>query len=116
MRAIITAPEIRISEKDIDFRMQRWEVAGDTLIVQVSYGGGCREHEWNMYFNGAVLKSLPPQAILQLQHVVKDGPDPCRGMPSETLKFNLAALRPMANGKLVVKWAGDAERSATYVY
>lgn len=116
MRAIITDAEIDISKKDIDFRVLQWAVSGDTLIVEVSYGGGCREHEWNMYFNGAVLKSLPPQAVLQLQHVVKDGPDPCRGMPSETLKFNLATLRPMANGKLVVKWAGDAERSATYVY
>ncbi|MCF8257501.1 MAG: hypothetical protein K9J06_08115 [Flavobacteriales bacterium] len=116
MREIITDSSVRISEKDIDFTVTRWDVTGDTLTVGVQHGGGCREHDWQMYFNGAVLKSLPPQAVLQLQHKVKDGPDPCRSIVRETLKFNLSSLRPMTSGKLTVKWAGDAERSATYAF
>lgn len=116
MRAIITDPEVRIGEKDIDFTVTEWSVSGDTLIVGVQHGGGCREHDWKMYFNGAIMKSLPPQAVLQLQHLVKDGPDPCRSIIRETLKFNLTSLKSVANGKLVVKWSGDGERSAIYVY
>jgi len=116
MREIITDQEVRISEKDIDFTVTEWSISGDTLIVGVQHGGGCREHDWKMYFNGAIMKSLPPQAVFQLQHLVKDGPDPCRSIVKETLKFNLTSLRSVANGKLVVKWSGDAERSAMYVF
>jgi len=116
MRAIITDPEVRISEKDIDFTVTEWNISGDTLLVGVQYGGGCKEHDWKMYFNGAIMKSLPPQAVLQLQHLVKDGPDPCRSIVRETLKFNLTSLKSVANGKLVVKWSGDAERSAIYSF
>jgi hypothetical protein len=116
MRAIITDPEVRISEKDIDFTVTEWNISGDTLLVGVQYGGGCKEHDWKMYFNGAIMKSLPPQAVLQLQHLVKDGPDPCRSIVRETLKFNLTSLKSVANGKLVVKWSGDAERSAIYAF
>lgn len=115
MRTIATDPEARTTKEGLDFTVMRWDISGDTLIVNVRYSGGCRDHGWDMYFNGAIMKSLPPQALLHLKHTVKDGPDPCRGMPTETLRFDLSTLKPVAMGKLVVKWAGDSERSAMYV-
>ena len=116
LRSIITDASLQHSEKDVDFTVTSWDISGDTLIVGVQHGGGCREHDWKMYSNGAVLKSLPPQAILHLKHEVKDGPDPCRAIIRETLKFNLATLKPLAAGKLVVKWSSDDKRSATYAF
>lgn len=115
-RPIIKDPSVTISEKDVDFTVTDWAISGDTLLVGVQYGGGCREHDWRMFFNGAFLKSLPPQAILQLQHLVKDGPDPCRSVVRQSLRFDLTSIRAQTSGKLVVKWSGNAERSATYEY
>lgn len=114
VRPIITDSEAFISPKEIDYSVKRWEINGQTLTVEVQYGGGCRDHEWDMYFNGAVLKSLPPQAFLHLRHTVTDGPDPCRGMPTETLKFDLSSLKALASGEMVVKWGGDPQQSAIY--
>lgn len=116
MLPITLDAEMRVSEKDVDYTMNRWEVSGDTLLVDVQYGGGCREHDWKMYFSGAIMKSLPPQTALHLKHEVKDGPDLCRSILRETLKFDLRSLQSVASGKLVVKWSGDSERSAIYTF
>jgi hypothetical protein len=114
VRPIITDPEVHISTKEIDFTVTRWEISGHRLTVDVRYGGGCRDHGWDMFFSGGIMKSLPPQALLHLRHTVADGPDPCRGMPTETLEFDLSSLKGVASGELVVKWGGDPQRSAVY--
>lgn len=116
VRPIIVDQEAFIGPKEIDYSVKRWVIDGDRLTVDVQYGGGCRDHSWNMYFNGAILKSMPPQAILHLRHTVTDGPDPCRGMPMETLQFDLSSLKNVASGELVVNWGGDAQLSAVYRY
>jgi hypothetical protein len=116
VRPVIIDPDVFIGQKEIDYSVKRWEIVGDKLTVDVQYGGGCRDHNWEMYFNGAILKSMPPQAILHLRHTVIDGPDPCRGMPMETLQFDLSSLKNVASGELVVKWGGDAQISAVYRY
>ena len=62
--------------KDLDFSVLKWSVKRDTLIAIVRYSGGCKEHDFNAYFSGAWLKSLPAQAVVELEHINLEN-DPC---------------------------------------
>ena len=66
-------------------------VKGDILTLVVSYGGGCEDHEFNLIFNGAYKKSLPPQIDLFLKHNANG--DKCRAMVQQELKFDIAAVK-----------------------
>lgn len=114
-RTILVDSEAANRKMPTDFTVSQWEVSGDTLLVDVQYSGGCKSHDWKMYFSGAMMKSLPPQALLQLEHINLES-DPCRSVVREKLKFNLSSLRQGAKGKVVVKWAGDTAKAATYAF
>lgn len=66
-------------------------VAGDALTVQVSYGGGCREHHFALYAPAVFLESLPVQTPLTLAHDAQG--DPCRALVGKELRFDLTPLR-----------------------
>jgi hypothetical protein len=60
------------------------------LSMLVQYGGGCREHEFTLCWDGKFLESFPVQTWLVLHH---DGNgDMCRALPTETLVFDLKEL------------------------
>jgi hypothetical protein len=89
-------------------------VSGDTLLVTVSYSGGCRDHIFTLHSNGAYMKSLPPQMMLWLEHLSNG--DNCRAMITETLKFDLRQIRYSGVNQVVLILNEDRERRTTYVY
>lgn len=60
------------------------------LKVEVSYSGGCAEHQFDMWWDGQWRKSIPPQAPMLL--VYDNGGDTCRMLVSETLYYDLDDL------------------------
>lgn len=81
---------------------------GDLLVVTVSHGGGCAEHTYQACWNGAIAKSLPPQATIELRH---DGHgDTCEAELSETLEIDISALREKTGGSVVVHVGGERVR------
>lgn len=91
-----------------------FEIKGDTLIVEVQYGGGCQPHTFALYTNGSWLKSLPPKATVWLEHTTPE-PDLCRALITETLKFNIKPLRYAGQPRVIVLMQGS-EHSAPYIY
>ena len=66
-------------------------VEGDTLFVNVGYGGGCQEHEFTMYWNGFWAESAPPQTGVFLVHEGND--DFCEvAIGPRTLQFDLSSI------------------------
>jgi hypothetical protein len=64
---------------------------GNILTVGVRYGGGCEDHEFDLYMSPAsFLESHPVQANLYLRH--DDRGDRCEAIVSENRKFNLNRL------------------------
>jgi hypothetical protein len=63
---------------------------GDKLIIDVIYGGGCREHTFQLNWDGSFLKSNPAQAVLELSHNANG--DPCRMLLRERLQFDLSVI------------------------
>ena len=65
-----------------------YDNARQNLIVDLSYGGGCFAHTFELEWDGAVLKSNPPHYLLNL---VDTSPiDPCEAYISTQLRFDLS--------------------------
>ncbi len=67
------------------------EIQGDTLSLEVRYGGGCREHRFALLIDPAFMESFPVRVAARLAHDA-DG-DPCRALLTSTLRFDLSPLR-----------------------
>jgi hypothetical protein len=100
---------------DLDFSVLKWSVKRDTLIAIVRYSGGCKEHNFNAYFSGEWLKSLPAQAVVELEHINLEN-DPCRSIIKDMLKFDMTSIQYTRAKEIRVKWSGNSEMTATYRY
>jgi hypothetical protein len=78
-------------ENNAPFTVKSVKVKGDILNIEVEYSGGCEKHEFDLFFNGIYMKSMPPKAGLILVH--KNNDDNCRQLITETLKFDLTPTR-----------------------
>jgi hypothetical protein len=97
------------------FKLEEAIVSGDTLIVTVSFGGGCKEHEFEVYANGMWMKSLPPKMALRLVHRAHE--DNCRSYITQTRKFLLHKARYSGQNKVVILLdSGGEVRSLDYKY
>ncbi|MFT7518245.1 MAG: hypothetical protein ACI9MC_000375 [Kiritimatiellia bacterium] len=93
-------------------------ITGDTLTVDVSYSGGCKEHVFEACWSGSYLKSSPVQVDLELGHDNMD--DNCDGWVSDTLTFDLVSLKtdyltkyPTGKREIVLKLSG---KSVSYTF
>jgi hypothetical protein len=98
------------------FRMDSAFVDDDWLLIKVSYGGGCREHEFNLWKLPA--DSLHPTGMaIGLSHESND--DPCDGYISRWMVFSLAPLREKGKHEVRFMLRGSPEMPAyfgTYTY
>ena len=62
-----------------------WE---DILEVKVRYSGGCAKHQFELLWDGTILKSNPEQIPLVLVH--NSNGDACRAIVTETIQFDLS--------------------------
>lgn len=96
------------------FDIQEMKVKGDSLIVVVSYGGGCQTHEFSLKTNGAFMKSLPVQLNLSLEHNANK--DMCRAYLTQRLAFDLNQIRYKTGNEVKLVVNGDRERMVSYTY
>ncbi len=63
---------------------------GGTLVLELSYGGGCSDHRVDVVAWGGWLESLPVQLNVAVVH--DDGDDPCDAIVTEERSFELLPL------------------------
>ena len=114
VKEVIVEAKRQTTEKP-DFSVLEWDINRDTLTAVVRYSGGCKQHNFNAYFSGAWLKSLPAQAIIDLEHINLEN-DPCRSLIKDTLKFDITALQYPGSKDIIVKCSGNSEMAAKYKY
>ena len=66
------------------------QIKKNFLIFNVSYGGGCEEHEYQLIAT-SFMESYPVQVNILLSH--EDNDDPCDMWVKETLIFNILPLK-----------------------
>jgi len=93
------------------FRMDSAYVEGDSLHLQVSYSGGCREHEFNLW-------KLPPNALepppVELMLAHEDNGDMCEAWITEWMAFSLRPLRERGKREITFLLRGSPEMSAYF--
>jgi len=82
--------DLRKIQKD-SFAIDTAFIDGDLLHLEVSYRGGCKEHDFTLYSTGAVLFTNPPGTETYLSHDARE--DTCQKAIQEELAFDLSPLR-----------------------
>lgn len=65
-------------------------ITGNTLTLQVQYGGGCEDHFFRLEGSEIISKSLPPIRPIRLVHTGKK--DLCKALIIKTLQFDLSTI------------------------
>ena len=68
-------------------------ITDDTLTVNVSYGGGCRTHQFTLVASESFMESSPVQLHVSLAHNANN--DLCRAWLTEDYRFDLALIKAM---------------------
>jgi hypothetical protein len=98
------------------FRLDSDYVEGDTIRLKVSYGGGCRIHEFKLW----KLPTIPgPNQKTELLLDHDSNGDMCEAWITEWLEFSLKPIRLPDRNSVIVLLRGSPEISAyfgEYVY
>lgn len=84
------------------------DAAGKNILVDVSYGGGCKKHTFSLKVGGC-LESMPVQCTAILVETIEGGVDFCEAIIHTTAKINLkkAGLSGSYYKKASLKIVGD---------
>jgi len=66
------------------------KIVGNSLIVEVNYSGGCKNHVFETKGSPMIAKSLPPIRAVQIIDLTKD--DLCKKMEIKTLSIDISEL------------------------
>jgi len=66
-------------------------IRGDRLYLTVTYGGGCKEHDFSLFGDKTFLESYPVQAHVYLSH--NTNKDDCEAWITDKLEFSLVPLK-----------------------
>lgn len=84
-------------------------VAGDSLILELQFGGGCRDHVFQPYCSAYVLESNPPQVDIHIHHL--GGQDPCKALLFRRLAFDLSPLKDRVAPAFILRIHGHDRNS-----
>lgn len=73
---------------------------GDFIVLDVSYSGGCEEHEFQLETRGNFTATYPPEVDVTLKH--NSNGDRCRGIKDEKLWFDLTPLKYGGTNRVIL--------------
>lgn len=77
-------------EASSDLTINSVSVNGNEMMINLSYSGGCNEHEFKMYGNVNISKSLPPIRSIQLYH--NNNGDSCKALITKDIHVDIKSL------------------------
>jgi hypothetical protein len=73
------------------FRLNSADIKGRYLVMAVTHGGGCMDHEYELFMSpAAFMESFPVQAALYLRH--NGNNDPCDAVLKQDLIFDVSEI------------------------
>ena len=117
---VVTDPDSTADLGADEYELSTAAIMGDTLVVTVSYGGGCEDHLFALDASGAFAESDPVQLMVSLAHNANG--DACQRWVTQDYCFSLAPLKTryqeeyqQDSGTIVLQLAG-AERELVYEF
>jgi hypothetical protein len=92
------------------FVLKDFSVKNDSAYLTVSYGGGCREHQFDVIWSEKFYKTNPPETGMIITHNANG--DNCKSLITETFAFNIAELTgPVAYNTVIINVLNGASLS-----
>ena len=88
---VVTDPDSTADLGGDEYELDAAAIMGDTLVVTVSYGGGCEEHLFALDASAAFAESDPVQLATALAHNANG--DACQRWVTQDYCFDLAPLK-----------------------
>ncbi len=66
----------------------------------ISYHGGCGKNNFELYSNGLLMKSMPPQLEIYLEREQEN--ETCNDEIKQLLKFDLSPVKKPGNAKIIL--------------
>ena len=98
---VIIDPSENMQKRGDRTTISRMEVLGDYLSINVSYSGGCEEHEFKLLSDGRYSATYPPEVELVLRYDANN--DMCRSYLDETLFFDLKPLQYVGTTRVLIR-------------
>lgn len=73
---------------------------GDFIVLDVSYGGGCEDHVFELESRGDFSSTYPPEVEIALKH--NSNGDRCRGIMDKKLWFDLSPLKYQGTNRIIL--------------
>jgi hypothetical protein len=93
------------------FHIENLSVEKNYLQVVFSYGGGCGDVNWDVYFNQLIKQSFPPQISFKMTMMDND---PCRAIITDTISVCLDEFESLARAGGVVIRVDPSEMEVMY--
>ncbi len=84
-------------------QIKRAWIDGNNLKIEVAYGG-CNEHDFDLRWDGSIMKSNPPQVNLEL--LDNTGPQMCNAYFQHTICFDISKLKSAGSGSVKIHLNG----------
>lgn len=110
---VIQSMEMAEFETGDNYTVLSTALNGDVLSIVVQYGGGCETHQFDLFADPRIMKSMPPQQNIVLKHNANG--DNCRALITDTVAYDLSPIRIGEKGSIVLRLHGTEER-VTYSY
>jgi hypothetical protein len=85
---VIAASIGRIDQASDPISISNLRIQGNKMLIDVSYGGGCEDHQFQVIGSPMISKSLPPVRAIQLVHVANG--DKCKMNVMKTLEVDIS--------------------------
>lgn len=80
----------KIPEKSDPLTIDTAYITGNILTLGLTYGGGCKDHTFQVIGSEMISKSLPPVRAVSLIHQANE--DHCRAIVNKTIQVDISAL------------------------
>lgn len=99
------------------FQLTSAKLDGELLVLDVSFGGGCKTHEFHACWDGQFAESFPVQTWIRLHHDAND--DNCRALVPKTLHVDVSPIvrgyqSSYGSSGPIVMHVRDTSASVTY--
>lgn len=93
------------------FTLKNAYVIDNMLYTEVTYSGGCTGANFQLAWNGMMMKSLPPKVVALLSF---DDKDDCEAMVTKKIVFELDVLKEAGNEVILILQPGDKQFKVTF--
>ena len=112
-KTIVVDPSINDQDDGDRTTISRVEVMGDYLVLDVSYSGGCEDHEFDLLSRGEYSATYPPVVDVVLRHDANN--DKCRSYVDDRLFIDLKPLQYNGTTRISLRLINN-DKQYEYIY